>query len=83
MIAIDAWKLFVEHYKQEKELERKRKQYIKLTKQTLDYPLLESIIKAAAAQNPGFYSTITFTDGTKLELGVKAKSAGRQDGGTF
>ncbi len=84
MIVIDAWKLFVDHYRTEKQLERSRKQYIRLTKQTLNYPVLERIVKAAAAQNPGFYATVTFTDGTKLELGVKARSdKGRQDGGTF
>lgn len=69
----DTWQLVKETWHAERELERKRREYIDLKKRPLNYPLIESIVKAAAAQNPGFYTIITFVDGTKLELGVKRR----------
>ena|GEM_PF-1918452 len=84
-ILIDAWKLFHDEFKAQRALDKKRREYVKLTQKNLDYPLLESITKAAAAQQPGFYSVITFADGARWEFGVRegSKPPARQEGETF
>ena len=71
----EAWALISEEFKTQRELEKKRKRFERLTKQTLNYSLLEEIVLAASKQQPGFYSTITFSDGTKWDFGVKEQNA--------
>ena len=70
-VLIDAWKLFVDDFKSQHALSKKRKEYVNLTSKTLDYHLIESITRAAAAQKPGYYSVITFADGARWEFGVR------------
>jgi hypothetical protein len=78
----EALKVFVSALREEHEIERKTRAFIKLTKRTLNYPLLEQIVAAASRQNPGFYSVITFDDGTKWEFGIREKPM-RAEGETF
>jgi hypothetical protein len=78
----DILSLILEEYRNQRELEKKRKRFERLTKQTLNYSLIEEIVAAASKQQPGFYSTITFSDGTKWDFGIKERNA-PQVGDTF
>ena len=80
MILKDAWLVFLESYKSQKELERKRREFTDFSKQPLNMVRMEEMIKAAAAQAPGFYCIITLPN-AKLEFGIKEKE--RADGETF
>jgi hypothetical protein len=81
----DAWVLFLDEFKSQRALDKKRREYVKLTQKNLDYPLLESITQAAAKQQPGFYSVITFADGARWEFGVRtgSKASARNPDETF
>jgi hypothetical protein len=68
---IDAWKLIRDDWKAQRDLERRRRQFIDLKKSPLSYPVLEAMVAAAVKQNPGFYSELTFADGSKWEFGVR------------
>ncbi len=82
MILKDAWDVFHEAWKEQREIERKKRAYTKFTKNNLNYTLIDDMVEAATRQAPGFYSVITFPDGTKWEFGMKAKSS-HVDGETF
>ncbi len=71
MRIIDTYRLLKQESDRQRELERRRQEIIELKKRPLNYPLLEALVKAAAEQNPGFYSEITFSDGSKWEFGVR------------
>jgi hypothetical protein len=81
---IDAWKLIHDELKAQRELERKKRDFVKLTHRTLDYQILESIAKAASQLRPGFYTRVTI-EGAVIEMGVKedAKPPARQPDETF
>jgi hypothetical protein len=85
VILIDAWKLFSDEFKSQRALDKKRREYVKLTQANLDYPLIESLTRASAAQRPGFYSVITFADGARWEFGVRegTREAPRKADETF
>ena len=70
----EAWPLFLDVYNKQRELKRKREQFDKLTNQPLNYQIIEDIVKAAADQQPGFYSFITFKDGARWEFGIRENS---------
>ncbi len=78
----EALSVFLETLRSEQELARKRKQFLRLNRETLNYPLIQQIVEAAAKQQPGFFSTLTFSDGTKWDFGVREK-AQRVDGEAF
>lgn len=82
MILKDAWEAFLEEWTKQREIERKKKAFETFTRKTLNYPLIEQIVNAAAAQAPGFYSVLKFPDGTTWEFGRKDKPL-RLDGETF
>jgi nitric oxide reductase activation protein len=79
MAVKEAWALFLDEFKAQRAIDKKRREYVRLTSKNLDYPLLESITKAVAQQAPGFYTRITI-EGAVIEFGIKenAKSAARQ-----
>ncbi len=81
----DAWSLFLESWNQQKQLENKRREFQKLTSSNLDYSMIEQITRAAAAQQPGFFSEITFPGGAVWKFGVRegSKPAPRQPDETF
>jgi len=66
---LEAWSLLKQEADRERELERRRREYIDLQKRPLNYPLIEALVAAAARQNPGFYSEITFPGNVKWTLG--------------
>ena len=78
----DAWNLIRESFREQRALERKRKQYQTFTRHNLNYPLIQNMFDAAVKQNPGFYARLTFPDLTQFEFGVKPK-AQRTEGETF
>ena len=78
----DAWSLIHESFKEQRALERKRKTFQTFTRNNLNYPLIEEMFRAAAAQNPGFYAKLTFPDLTMFEFGVKVKER-HTDGETY
>ncbi len=82
MIVKDAWAIFREAISEQREIERKRKAFEKFTRKSLNYPLIEQMVEAAAKQAPGFYSTLKFPDGTIWEFGIKEKFK-RADGEAF
>lgn len=77
MVLTDAWKIFVDAFREQRALDRKRKAFEKFTRNTLNYPLIEEIVRASARQNPGFYSRLIFPDGTRWEFGVMDKRGPR------
>jgi hypothetical protein len=82
----DIWTLIAEDYQAQRELEKRKRDTRALTQSTLNYPVIEAIVRAAADQQPGFYSVITFSDGARWEFGVKEKASrgpARTDGETF
>ena len=83
---IDAWKLFYDEFTAQRLLIKKRREYVALTGRNIDIPLLEALSKSVARQQPGFYTTLKFTDGTTLEFGVREgqkQPPRRQEGETF
>jgi len=71
---LEAWTLLKQEADRKRELERRRREYIDLEKHPLNYPLIEALVAAAAKQNPGFYSEITFPGGVKWTFGVKGRA---------
>ncbi len=71
---LEAWSLLKQEADRKRELERRRREYIDLEKHPLNYPLIEALVAAAAKQNPGFYSEITFPGGVKWTFGVKGRA---------
>lgn len=82
MILIDAWQAFKDEFTKQREIERKKKAFETFTRKTLNYPLIEQIVNAAAAQNPGFFSILKFPDGTTWEFGKKDPAV-RRDNETY
>lgn len=85
-IIADAWAVFVDSWKAQRELDRKRKQFIDVSKQPLNYLIIEDCFKAAAKQQPGFYCKITVGQGQTIEFGIHEKTVtagGRRDAETF
>ncbi len=78
----DALALFLEDFRKQRDIERKKREFTELTQKKLNYTLIEEIVAAAARQQPGFYSVLTFPDGTKWEFGIKDKPA-RKEGEAF
>jgi hypothetical protein len=74
VIAKSAWTLFLESWNQQKQLEKKRREFQNLTSSNLEYSMLEQITRAAAAQQPGFFSEITFPGGAVWKFGVREGS---------
>jgi hypothetical protein len=70
---LDAFRLLKQESDRQRDLERRRREIIELRKHPLNYPLLEALVNAAAKQNPGFYSELTFSDGSKWEFGVRER----------
>jgi hypothetical protein len=68
---LEAWALLKQEADRQRELERRRREYIDLQKHPLNYPLIEALVNAAAKQNPGFYSEITFPGNVKVTFGVR------------
>ncbi len=83
-VLIDAWKLFRDDFKAQQALKQKQLQFQKITSKNLDYPMIESIAKAAAALRPGFYTEIVI-EGAVIRFGVNetARPAPRREGETF
>ena len=80
----DAWNMFLEAYKEQRDIERKKRAFVTLTRANLNYTLIEEIVGAASRQQPGFYSILKFPDGTTWEFGKKDRpSAAQHDGATF
>ncbi len=73
MRILDAYRLLKQEADRQRDLERRRREIIELQKRPLNYPLLEGLVNAAAKQNPGFYSEITFSDGSRWEFGVRER----------
>jgi len=71
---LEAWSLLKQEADRERELERRRREYIDLQKRPLNYPLIEALVAAAAKQNPGFFSEITFPGGVKWTFGVRGRT---------
>lgn len=81
-VLIEAAKLFLDHIRDQRVMDRKRKEFTKFQGRNLNYPLIEQIVAAAAKQNPGFYSVIKFNNEVSWEFGIKAKEQ-RSVGETF
>jgi hypothetical protein len=77
-----AWELLHQTFKEQKELERKRKAFQTFKANNLNYPMIQDMFEAAAKQNPGFFAKLTFPDLTVFEFGVKPRPE-RREGETF
>jgi hypothetical protein len=82
VILKDAWTTFLEAFREQRAIERKRRKFEELSRKNLNYTLIEEIVAAASKQAPGFYSILKFPDGTAWEFGKKEKPL-RKDGETY
>ena len=78
----DVWDLIREAFREQRDLERKRKAFQNFNRNNLNYPLIQEMFDAAVKQNPGFYAKLTFPDLTQFEFGVK-RPPERHEGETF